>query len=81
MVNRERWCYFYAVIKCVTLTSVLFYVEQWEERTRDMQAELYEVYINVDESHRPAIGWIESRMGSKGIEILSSVLSDCDDAC
>ena len=46
---------------------------------KDLTSELYEAFINANESQRPAIGWIASKLGSQGIEILSRVLSDCDD--
>jgi hypothetical protein len=46
---------------------------------KGLTTELYEAYINADESQRPAIGWIASKLGSQGIGILSRVLSDCDD--
>ena len=41
--------------------------------------ELYEAYTKADESQRQVIGRIAAKLGSQGIEILSRVLSDCDD--
>ena len=46
---------------------------------KNLTSELYEAYIGSDESQRPSIGRIAAKLGSLGIEILSRVLSDCDD--
>jgi HEAT repeat protein len=46
---------------------------------KGLTSELYEAYINAAESQRPVIGLIAAKLGSQGIEILSRVLSDCDD--
>ncbi|MGD8761250.1 MAG: HEAT repeat domain-containing protein [Desulfobacteraceae bacterium] len=46
---------------------------------KDLTTELYEAYIAADESQRQVIGRIAAKLGAQGIEILSRVLSDCDD--
>ncbi len=46
---------------------------------KGLTAELYEAYTKADESQRQVIGRIAAKLGSQGIEILSRVLSDCDD--
>ncbi|MBW2411572.1 MAG: hypothetical protein JRF72_17370 [Deltaproteobacteria bacterium] len=46
---------------------------------KGLTSELYEAYINAHESQRPVVGRITSKLGSQGIEVLSRVLSDCDD--
>ena len=46
---------------------------------KDLTTELYEAYIEAEESQRQIIGRIAAKLGSQGIEILSRVLSDCDD--
>ena len=46
---------------------------------KDRTTELYEAYINADEVQRPTVGRIAYKLGAQGIEILSRVLSDCDD--
>jgi HEAT repeat protein len=46
---------------------------------KGLTTELYEAYIEAEESQRQVIGRIAAKLGSQGIEILSRVLSDCDD--
>jgi HEAT repeat protein len=46
---------------------------------KGLTSELYEAYVQANESQRPAIGLIAGKLGSQGIEVLSRVLSDCDD--
>ena len=46
---------------------------------KDLTTELYEAYIEAEESQRQVIGRIAAKLGSQGIEIISRVLSDCDD--
>jgi HEAT repeat protein len=46
---------------------------------KDLTTELYEAYTKANESQRQVIGRLAGKLGSQGIEILSRVLSDCDD--
>jgi nucleoside diphosphate kinase len=46
---------------------------------KDRTDDLFEAYVKADDSKRRLIGKIAGKLGTQGFEILSRVLSDCDD--
>ena len=46
---------------------------------RGLSDEIYEAYVRSDENQRPLVAKVVSRLGIQGIEILSKILSECDD--
>jgi HEAT repeat protein len=87
-IDKEAWEITLAITKAVFKTgkeNALFSGDAGLPRKphkflfKGLTTELYEAYVNASELQRPVIGQIAGKLGSQGIEILSRVLSDCDD--
>jgi HEAT repeat protein len=88
LIEKEEWDIALTITKAVTKTGRENTVFTGDSGLppkphkfiyKGLTTELYEGYINADETQRPAVGRIADKLGSQGIEILSRVLSDCDD--
>ena len=88
LIDKEEWDITLTITKAVSRTgkqNALFSGDSGlpskphKYMFKGLTTELYEAYVKADESQRPVIGLIAGKLGSQGIEVLSRVLSDCDD--